>query len=122
MGRGAEAWRAISHQEQPRFLSNVRCIILGSFFKKKIILNALLKQTAVVSSRNSLPKENFIINAAKGLMRLAPHLKLRARGPQVLSREKQSGGGASDPGSWGPFPSISMSDSTPIQHPRQGQL
>lgn len=84
MGRGAEAWRAIFHQEQPGFLPNVRYIILV-YFLKKIILNALLKQKTVASSRNPLPKENFKINTAKGLMRLAPHLKLRASGAQILS-------------------------------------
>lgn len=83
MGRGAEAWRAIFHQEQPGFLPNVRYIILAYFLK--IILNALLKQKTVASSRNPLPKENFKINTAKGLMRLAPHLKLRASGAQILS-------------------------------------
>lgn len=83
MGRGAEAWRAIFHQKQPGFLPNVRYIILAYFLK--IILNALLKQKTVASSRNPLPKENFKINTAKGLMRLAPHLKLRASGAQILS-------------------------------------
>lgn len=82
MGRGAEAWRAIFHQEQPGFLPNVRYIILVYFFK---IINALLKQKTVASSRNPLPKENFKINTAKGLMRLAPHLKLRASDAQILS-------------------------------------